>query len=451
MSVFVLDQNKRPLMPCSEKRARKLLESGRARVHRLFPFCIRITDRKVIDSGLQPLRLSLDPGSKVSGFALSRVEAPIDVRSHDIQPSVMHISFLMELTHRGRQIKDALHSRAALRRGRRSRNLRYRAKRILNRRKPQGWLAPSLMHRVHTTCSWVTRIRNLAPVTHLAQELVKFDMQAMQAKSDGVGIEGIQYQHGTLFGYEVREYLLEKWGRKCMYCDKTGVPLQVEHITPKARGGSNRISNLGLSCQCCNQKKGAMDVREFVASKGRLNRILANAKAPMNDAAAVNSTRLVLLNELKASGLPVHTGTGAQTKLNRKRLAIPKSHALDAACVGEVGNLMGARKHIIQIKCNGRGTHCRTRVNASGFPVGYLMRSKSVQGFRTGDMVIANVTKGKKVGVYKGRVAVRTSGSFNIQTGGQVIQSLSHKYFTLLQRGDAYSYLIHQSIQGAEQ
>jgi hypothetical protein len=61
MAVLVLDKRKKPRMPCSDKRARKLLESGRGRVHRLIPFAIRLVDREVSDSELQSLDIKLDP------------------------------------------------------------------------------------------------------------------------------------------------------------------------------------------------------------------------------------------------------------------------------------------------------------------------------------------------------------------------------------------------------
>lgn len=428
-------------MPCSQKRARKLLEAGRARVHRLLPFAIRLIDRTLDDSAVQPMRLSLDPGSKTTGLALCRVEESVDTETGEITPPVMHIAFLMELEHRGQAIKDALQCRSAMRGRRRSANLRYRAPRFLNRGGDKsGWIAPSLMHRVLSTQTWVMRISKLAPVTQLAQELVKFDMQLMQAKTEGGGISGVEYQQGTLAGYSVREYLLEKFSRTCMYCDCQHVPLQVEHITPKANGGSNRISNLGLSCGTCNTKKAARDVREFVKDPKRLARILARAKAPLKDAAAVNATRWVLFNTLKATGMPVATGSGAQTKFNRVRFGIAKGHALDAACVGDVADVRRPAQPVLQVKCSGRGSHCRTRLNAFGFARGYLMREKSVKGFRTGDMVVATVTTGKKIGVHKGRAAIRKTGSFNIQTGSEVIQGISHKHCRITQRGDGYGY-----------
>lgn len=208
MSVFVLDRSGKPLMPCSEKRARKLLAYDRARVHRVVPFVIRLVDRRQSDCALQPLRLKLDPGSKTTGMALVRE----DDGKH---PGLL----LAELRHRGQAIRDALAQRRAFRRARRSRKTRYRARRFDNRRRPEGWLAPSLRHRVDTTRAWVRRLQRWAPVTAISQELVRFDTQALQNPE----VSGVEYQRGELHGYEVREYLLEKWGRRCAYCDAKGV------------------------------------------------------------------------------------------------------------------------------------------------------------------------------------------------------------------------------------
>lgn len=437
MSVFVLGRNGEPLMPCSEKRARLLLARGRARVHRLYPFAIRLIDRQQADSALQPLELKLDPGSKTTGLALCRVEERVD--TDGVVERVMHISFLMDLVHRGHAIKEALHARAAMRRRRRG-NLRYRAPRFNNRIRKAGWLPPSLHHRVDTTMSWVKRLCRLAPVTHLAQELVRFDMQLMQ----NAEISGVEYQQGELAGYEVREYLLEKFSRTCQYCDKTDVPLQVEHIHPKARGGSNRVSNLTLACQPCNEKKDSRDIRDFLAKDPkRLDRILARAKAPLRDAAAVNATRWAFFNALKRTGLPVVTGSGGQTKWNRTRLGLPKAHSLDAACVGRADAVTGADALVLVAKCTGRGSRSRTRLNQYGFPRAYLSRSKTAFGFRTGDMVVAKVPTGKKAGTYKGRVAIRQTGSFNIQAGKSglpTVQGISYKHCKVMQRGDGYGY-----------
>ena len=414
VSVFVLDRKHRPLMPCRPARARRFLKSGRARVVKLFPFTIRLTDRLIEDSKLQPVLVKIDPGSRRSGFAVVRV----DEKGHQ------HALFFINLVHRGESIRDALTGRSACRR-RRCGNLRHRAPRFLNRTKPQGWLPPSLRHRVDTTTAWVAK-------------LVKFDAQKLQNSE----ISGTEYQQGTLFGYEVREYLLEKFGRKCVYCGAENVPLNIDHVVPKARGGSNRISNLVLSCVNCNQKKDSQPVGVFLKNRPEvLDRIKRGLKTPLRDAAAVNATRWTLFNSLKAFGLPVETGSGALTKFNRHTFGVPKEHRLDALCAGRVNGVhypegMG----ILQVRCTGRGSYQRTRVDKYGFPCGYLTRQKRIHGFATGDMVKAVVPSGKKTGTYRGRVAVRKSGYFDIQTPEGVIQGIGWRHCRLLSFNDGYGY-----------
>ena len=265
MSVFVLGSDKRPLMPCSEKRARLLLDRRRAAVFRRYPFTIILKDRSQDDCELQPVRIKLDPGSKTTGIAVVREEGgnkPVSVL------------FLAELTHRGRKISERLTARRAFRRRRRG-NLRYRPARFDNRTKPKGWLAPSLRHRVETTTSWVERLRRLTRVTGLAMELVRFDTQAMENPE----ISGVEYQRGTLAGFELREYLLAKWDHACAYCGATEVPLNLDHIVPRARGGSNRVSNLACACILCNEEKGARPVDKFLADRPKvLARVKAHAK-----------------------------------------------------------------------------------------------------------------------------------------------------------------------------
>ena len=176
---------------------------------------------------------------------------------------------LIEIKHRGAAIRKALQQRAAFRRRRRSAKLLYRAPRFNNRRKPEGWLTPSLRHRVDTVMATVARLRQLAPVTAIVQELVRFDMQLMENPE----ISGVEYQQGTLVGCEVREYLLAKWGRRCAYCDVEGVPLNLDHVQPRSHGGSDRVTNL-LACVPCNRTKDDRRVEEFLSrDPNRLARI----------------------------------------------------------------------------------------------------------------------------------------------------------------------------------
>jgi hypothetical protein len=71
------------------------------------------------------------------------------------------------------------------------------------------------------------------------------------------------------------------------------------------------------------------------------------------------------------------------------------------------------------------------------------MQGKRVYGFATGDLVRAEVSKGKRIGTYVGRVAVRETGRFNITVGDKVIQGIGHKNCRLLQRADGYAYYLN--------
>ena len=436
MAVFVLGKHKEPLMPCSEKRARLLLERGRARIHRMYPFTIRLIDRE--GGALQPLTLKLDPGAKQTGVAI--------VREADTTAAVVA---LIEIKHRGAAIRKALQQRAAFRRRRRSAKLRYRAPRFDNRRKPEGWLAPSLRHRVDTVMATVARLRRLAPVTAIVQELVRFDMQLMENPE----ISGVEYQRGTLAGCEVREYLLAKWGRKCAYCDAENVPLNLDHVHPRSRGGSNRVTNLVPACVPCNRYKGRQGVEEFLSrDPNRLARIKNQIKSPLKDAAAVNATRWALYRALAATGLPISTGSGGRTKFNRLRLAIPKAHALDAVCAGNMDSITAVRgwqQPTLVISANGRGSVQADpahgpRISARLPDAEQIGSRVHYRRHGTG----RSCPTGKKQGSYIARVAVRASGSFNLQTAGGVIQGVSHKHCRLLQRADGYGYQLQKSTKG---
>ena len=150
--------------------------------------------------------------------------------------------------------------------------------------------------------------------------------------------------------------------RKCAYCDAENIPLNIDHIQPRSNGGSDRVSNLTLACVRCNQQKGSREIGEFLAhDPQRLARIEAQRKAPLKDAAAVNATRWALFNSLETTGLPVEASTGGRTRWNRQRHDIPKTHALDAACVGQVETIFGWSRPALSIKCTGRGSYQRTR------------------------------------------------------------------------------------------
>jgi 5-methylcytosine-specific restriction endonuclease McrA len=423
--VFVLDTQKQPLNPMHPGRARVLLKQGQAAVYRRYPFTI-ILKRVVEQPVLQSLRMKLDPGSKTTGIALVN-EASSDV------------VWAAELTHRGEQITRDLQRRRAVRRNRRQRKTRYRKPRFANRHKRTGTLPPSLESRVCNVLTWVCRLLRLCPVHAISQELVRFDRQALNNPE----IEGEAYQQGTLAGYEIREYVLLKWNHQCAYCDGSSVPLELDHLQPCSRGGSNRVSNLVAACKLCNRRKNNQDIREFLKEEPeRLARVLAHVKMPLRDAAAINATRWELYQRLKALGLPVECGSGGLTKFNRLTRALPKAHWLDAACVGKHTPQQLSIKQVVplQITATGHGNRQMCRMDRFGFPRTGPKQHKRVKGFQTGDLVRAVVPSGTKHGRYVGKVAVRASGSFNITTTHGTVQGISYRYCTPIARSDGYSY-----------
>jgi hypothetical protein len=273
----------------------------------------------------------------------------------------------------------------------------------------------------------VKRYAQWVPITRIEIEYVKFDTQKLQDPE----IAGVEYQQGELWGYEVREYLLEKWERKCAYCGAENVPLYVEHLTPRSRGGSHRLSNLALACFPCNDRKGDQTAAEFGYPE-----VQAQAKEPLKDAAAVNVTRQFILQGLHQMGYEVACWSGGRTKWNRTRWGLPKTHALDALCVGEVVGVSGTPLPVLHIRGIGRGVRCRTNVDGHGFPRGYRLRQKQVEGFQTGDLVRAEVLRGKQAGVHVGRVTVRRSGSFRVGRN----DGISWQSCRLLQHADGYEY-----------
>ncbi|GCL40341.1 RNA-guided endonuclease IscB [Dolichospermum planctonicum] len=381
--VFVLDTNFTPLNPIHSAQARQLLRSKKAAIYRQFPFTIILKESRS-DSPISLLRLKIDPGAKFTGMVL-------------VNDSTGEVVFAAELKHRGFAIRDALTSRSQLRRSRRARKTRYRQPRFLNRTRPERWLAPSLQSRIENIKTWVERLRKLAPIEAISQELVRFNMQLMTNPD----IQGKEYQRG-----------------------------------------SNSITNLTLSCEKCNTKKGTKDIKYFLKKDPlKLEKILKQAKRPLADAAAVNTTRTALLEVLKATGLPVETGSGGLTKFNRSEQNLEKTHWIDAACVGKstpILNIKGVKP--LLITANGHGSRQSCRTDKYGFPSRHVPREKIHFGFQTGDIAKAVVTTGKKIGTYVGKVAIRSTGSFNISTKNGLIQGISHKFCKRIHAKDGYSY-----------
>jgi 5-methylcytosine-specific restriction endonuclease McrA len=236
LAVFVLDKRKKPLMRCSQKGARLLLTRGRAAVHRGYPLTIRLKDR--IGGEVQPVRVKLDPASKTAGIA---------VVTEEDSNKPAEVFCLFEFSHRGRQISKALTARGNFRHHRGDANL-CRAPRFNNRTRPEGSLGPSLHRRVDTV-GRIVRLRRWAPLSAISAELGRF-------------------------------------GHRCGYCGAVGAALSLDHVVPRSRRGSNRVSHLVPSSIAGNQdSKQALSIEQFLAyNPKRLAAIQAQLKAPLQDA-----------------------------------------------------------------------------------------------------------------------------------------------------------------------
>jgi 5-methylcytosine-specific restriction endonuclease McrA len=423
--VLVVDAHRRPLHPCTPARARLLLQQRKAAVLRRFPFVLVLQETKP-ETVCQELRAKIDPGSKTTGLAV-------------VNERTGEVVWAAELAHRGEAVREALTKRRAARRSRRSRHTRYRKPRFTNRRRPRGWLPPSLASRRDNVFTWIARLRKWCPLGALSLELVKFDTALMQDAT----LQGEDYQRGTLAGFELRQYVLLKWKHACAYCGVSGVPLELDHVVPRSRGGSHRESNLVAACHTCNQQKGNRAIEEFLQDRPEvLQRIQAQLKTPLGVAAAINTLRWALFERLQATGLPVEAGSGGRTKWNRVGRSLPKTHWLDAAVVGASTPAEMQVRRVVPwlITAEGRQRRQMVLMDKRGFPRTRTKQRSCVQGFHTGDIVRADVYSGKKCGSYVGRVAVRASGSFNITTRTATIQGVAARSCTPLHRADGYSY-----------
>ena len=297
LRVPVLNMRGEPLMPTTPRKARKLLEAGKAKVVSRMPFVIRLLYPTGEDK--QEIVLGIDAGYSKIGYSAKTASNELMAGELELRSN----------------IKKLLQMRSAYRRGRRSRKW-YREPRFDNRGIEKGWLAPSLGHKLQTHIKLIDRLKRILPITETVVEVASFDQQKMQNPE----ISGIEYQQGELQGSEIREYLLEKWKHKCAYCGRTNVPLEVEHIIPKSRGGSDRVSNLTIACHKCNQKKGNKTAAEFGYPE-----IQQQAKKSLKTAAFMNNIRRKLVNLLSCGWT-----YGYITKHNRIQLGLEKSHANDA-------------------------------------------------------------------------------------------------------------------------
>ena len=380
-------------------KVRRLLRKGKAKAVKRCPFTIKL----LYETGeeKQPISLGVDAGSKVVGVSATTekevlYEAEVELRN---------------------DIVKNLSARREARRARRGRKTRHRKPRFKNRKRPEGWLTPSVRNKVETHLRIVDDIHKILPITNIIVEVAAFDIQKIKDPD----IEGNQYQQGEQLGFwNVREYVLYRDGHTCQCCKgKSKDPvLNVHHIESRQAGG-NAPNNLITLCETCHKAyhKGEIDLPEKI-KRG----------ASFKDAAFMGIMRWAFYNELKERYQNASLTYGYITKNTRIKNNLPKEHRTDARCISENPAAKPPEEWFYQkkVRCHNRQIHKMTIGKG-----GYRKRNQSeyiTKGFRLYDKVLF---KGQECFVF-GR---RKSGSMDVRTlsGDRISPCASHKKLQLLE------------------
>ena len=392
--ISVLNQRGNPIMPCNPRKARLLLATGKAIVVSGTPFVVRLT--LATGETKQPIILGDDSGYLHIG--LSVVLEKEEVYSAD----VMLRSDMVKLNS----------ERRSYRRTRRNRGTWYRPARFDNRKKPEGWLAPSIQHKLDSNIKVIEAAARLLPISDVVIEVASFDIQ----KIKNPDISGTDYQNGEQSGFlNVREYVLYCDGHKCVHCKGKSKDrrLHVHHKESRQTGG-DRPDNLVTLCETCHDKhhKGEIVLKHARPAKG------------FKAETFMTMVRWRLVEQLRALGFNVRVTYGYETKSRRIALDLDKSHVNDAFVIagGETQDRTSNAYVVRQVrKCNrklfkGDRSHIKNTA------------PKEVFGFRQWDKVSYN---GQELFI-KGR---RLRGAFALSgIDGKLVCETSYKNLTLLER-----------------
>lgn len=313
MSVAVISKTGVRLMPTSEYRARKLLDSGKVIIYGYRPFTIQLTERETGD--VQPVELCVDTGY---------IHIGVSVKSEKHEYLGLQVDTLTDE-------KTKHDDRRMYRRQRRNRK-RYRKPRFDNRKRETGWLAPSLEHKKEIHLQIITAVCEVYPIADIALEMGNFDTQVLKAQEEGKPLpQGTDYQHGERYGIAtLREAVFTRDGYKCQCCNrgiKEGAILHVHHIQYRSQGGTNRMSNLITLCEKCHTPANHKPGGKLYGWKPKV--------ASFKGATYMTAVRWQLYDKVKEiSECGVHITYGAETKERRRSLDIGKSHVNDAFVMG---------------------------------------------------------------------------------------------------------------------
>ena len=402
MLVYVLNKDGKPLMPCNAVKARILLKQKKAKVIRREPFVIQLLYGS---SGYkQPVTLGVDAGAKHIGLSASTKQKELYSVEVELRTDIVSL----------------IATRSELKQGRHYRKTRYRKARFNNRKKPEGWLAPSIQNRIDAHISVIDKVHRILPVTAIIVETASFDIQKIKTPE----IQGAEYQHGEQLDFwNVREYVLFRDGHICQYCHgkSKDTILNVHHIESRKTGG-DAPNNLITLCETCH--------KAYHAGKIKLEQKRGQS---FKEASFMGIMRWALLDKLKEIYPDVRNTYGYMTKNNRVRLGLPKEHYIDAYCIA--GHFEAERLPYYwyqkQVRKHNRQIH-KTKFIKGGI----RKRNQTpyvVFGFRLFDKVKC---KGE-TGFIFGR---RSSGSFYVKRldGEKLSAGISYKKLKLIVKRKTY-------------
>ena len=390
--VYVISHTGKALMPTSHHgKVKHLLRDGKARVVRREPFTIQLLYENT--EYTQPVTLGVDAGTGHVGLSATTEKTEL---------------FAAEVTIR-RDIQGLLAARREVRKTRRNHRTRYRAPRFDNRRKPDGWLAPSVEHAVQSHLSLIRKVHSFLPVTKTVIEVAQFDTQLLKNPD----IQGEQYQQGEQMGFwNTREYVLFRDGHTCQHCHgKSGDKvLNVHHIESRQTGG-DAPNNLITLCETCHK----------AYHRGKIQ-LKIKRGASLRDAALMSIMRWTVYNRAKEEFGNVRLTYGYITKNIRIQHGLEKSHAVDARCIS--GHPL-ARPSDTEWLLRQRRRHNRQIYKANTLKGGIRRKNQArylVKGFRLFDKVLYDSLECFIFGR-------RKSGSFDIRKfdGTRVNAGISYK------------------------
>ena len=449
-SVPVLDRDGAPPAPTRPSRSRRWLETGKAvRCWKHGRFAVQLVNHQADDCTVPEMNLGIDPGTRKTGMAVT-------LQNQEGSKVVAAV----EIHHRGQRITSAMTTRRSHRNNRRGR-LRRRPARFDNRTRKPGWLQPTLASIQANILTNVKHLRDLFPISRVIIESCKFDPRLMW---DPI-VSGKEYQESERGTMQVREYVLQRDERTCQYCGTDEGRIEIDHVVPRSKNGSDRVSNLVTSCRKCNQRKDNQSLAEFLKRKpAGLKKIEAQLKTSLSSASHMNYLMHLLRRELKEQGVPVEESDAISTAYTRKVLGVKKTHANDAACLGGPEKLINVPTEVTIVRSVGHGkrqmlatpsqhgtpryktehegrnspyrAYCRLAREVQGFTTmpGHKLRQRRAQGITTGDLVqYTHPVDGAVTGYAK-----VTNGNTRAAADGK--RGVKLQAVTLLQRGNGYRY-----------